>query len=461
MAEHFRSYLDPIDTHAERILHPENDAPHRGLVKHGDILLEHFMGGELVANASSADCQVWQFEHEGKKAAINIYEPDVVIPAMIRDRDLGLFYTYTGEDEPLWSPNTRLTEIPKEVQTGNPEADSMVMVGELLLGTTERVRNVGYAAARLVEPLRDARSRLRWNMSTDRTKEEIHAHYDVAQAVYTGPHGFLDRYVQYSAGLLPPSGEFTDLEDLQERKIQSLINMLELDSADTLLEIGTGWGGLITEIANHVPHIEITSLTLSGEQAKRARSRIREAGHEDRVKILEKDYRDLDARGYFDRLVTVEMIEAVAWQDMDVFFDALAGFVDPDMGRIAIQSINLDPKRFAAHKQNDKNFSNKAIFPGGILTPRSFIEDKMADRGYELDQMADLGISYAYTLREWLANLCSNGDALTAQWLEEGVPEEKIRRFYRGMVYYLAFCQAGFRTGHLEDYQQVFASSPK
>ncbi|HVV67135.1 MAG TPA: class I SAM-dependent methyltransferase [Candidatus Saccharimonadales bacterium] len=454
MTEHFRSYLDPIDTYAEPILHPEHDVLHRGLIKYGNVLMERLLGAELVSD--NEDGQTWKFSRGGQTAAIDIHEPDVVIPALIRYRDLGLFYTYTGEKEPLWEPNTTLTEIPPEVDTGHPEADSMAMVGELLLGATQGVRQAGYTAANLLAPFRDMRSRLQWQMSTARTKEEIHAHYDVSQDIYVGPHGFLDAYVQYSAGLLPPDGEFTTLEDLQERKIQSLINMLELESADTLLEIGTGWGGLITEIADHVPHIEITSLTLSGEQAKRARARIKEAGHEDRVKVLERDYRDLKADGFFDRLVTVEMIEAVAWQDMDVFFDALTNFVDPEIGRIAIQSINLDPRRFAAHKQNEKNFSNKAIFPGGILTPRGFIEDEMAKRNFELEQKEDLGISYAYTLREWLGNMWEHKDALTQQWLNEGVPAEKIERFYRGMTFYLAFCEAGFRTGHLEDWQQVF-----
>lgn len=455
MAEHFRDYLDPaIDTYAERVLHPEDGWLHRGLVKYGPSAIKRLGLGELVAGDENG--QTWQFVHNGQTAAIDIHEPDVVIPALLRYRDLGLFYTYTGEKEPLWEPNTTLTEIPRKVNTGHPEADSMAMVNEVLLGATKQVRQAANQAARLVAPVRDLRSRLQWQMNTDRTKDEIHAHYDVSQDVYTGPHGFLDKYVQYSAGLLPPSGEFTSLEDLQERKIQSLIAMLQLDSADTLLEIGTGWGGLITEIANQVPDLEITSLTLSNEQAKRARNRIRQAGHEDRVEVLEMDYRHLKNR-VFDRLVTVEMIEAVAWQDMDVFFDALTNFVDPEIGRIAIQSINLDSKRFAAHRQNDKNFASQAIFPGGVLTPRSFIENKMARRGYPLDQLADLGPSYAYTLREWLSNLCDNKDALTAQWLNDGVPKEKIGRFFRGMVFYLASCEAAFRTGHLKDYQQVFS----
>lgn len=456
MAEHFRDFLDPaIDPYATAVLEPTQDVGHRFLVNHGAGILER-LGGERVPGPIGS--QRWEIADGSRVAVMDIHEPDVVIPAILRYADVGLFYTYTGKDNPLWTPVPELTTIPAEVDSGHPVPDSLVALSELLYKAAAVPRTVGRLAAQATAPLRDARARRQWSMSSDRTKQEIWAHYDLSQDVYVGPHGFLDeQFVQYSSGLLLPGRQFESLEELQEQKIDSLARKLELDSADTLLEVGGGWGGLAVALAQRAPHIHITSLTVSDEQLQRAQQRAEAAGVADRVTFIGKDYRDLEVEKPFDRVVSVEMIEAVDWRDMDTYFDSLVQFVDPDSGIIVIQSINIKPGHFAQHRHN-KSFANTAIFPGGGLTPRRFIQDSLFDRGWRTHEATELGPSYALTVREWIRNLYDNRPALSAAWQNEGIPVEKIDRFYRGFGLYLAFCEAGFRpvTGNIEGWQQTF-----
>jgi cyclopropane fatty-acyl-phospholipid synthase-like methyltransferase len=456
MAEHFRDFLNPdIDPYAERVLRPESDFTHRALLKTGPRIL-NALGAELVCEEGRV--QHWDFNNGPNRSVMEIERPDIVIPAMLRYGDVGLFYTRTAEDIPLWAPNVRATSVPADVDTGNPEVDCLVPLLEDLYVSASPQRQLGRVAAKFAAPVRDSLARMRWSVSTGRTKGEIAAHYDLTQEVYTGDHGFLDdEFVQYSSGLLPPGHEFESLGDLQAHKVDALAGKLQLDTARNLLEVGGGWGGLAVALAERAPHLKITSLTISDEQLKRARQRAEDAGVSDRVQFVGKDYRDLDADQSFDRVVSVEMIEAVDWRDLDTYFDALAGFVNPHIGVIALQSINIKPEHYAQHRHN-KSFANTAIFPGGALAPKETIIDKMADRGWSLHEETDLTSSYALTLREWIRNFCENEPELTAKWLEAGVPSSQIRRFQDGFKFYLAACQAGFRpvTQNIQCWQTAF-----
>ncbi len=138
------------------------------------------------------------------------------------------------------------------------------------------------------------------------------------------------------------------------------------------------------------------------------------------------------------------MIEAVAWQDHPVYFNKLAEFINPDTGRIALQTINIEPEQFASQKHNP-NFANTAIFPGGVLTPAEEIVYQMHWRGLQIhgeDGVTDTTPSYAITTREWTRNLQANRAALTEKWLAEGIPQDAIDRFYKGKTFYLQASQA-------------------
>jgi|GEM_PF-1652230 len=457
MAEHFRDFLHPeTDAVAEKILHPTRGRLQQGLAKLGQEVLTE-LGG--IRTSGSSDGQRWRFPYgNGGMAVMDIYEPDVVLPALLRHGDTGLFYTYTGEDRPLWTPNGELSRIPEDVDTGNPEADALVPLVTALYEKTHWVRQARWAAATVLAPLRDPIARRRWTQSTDRTKEQITMHYDASQEAYTGPNGFLDeRYVQYSAGLLRPGSEFTSLEDLQEAKIDSLAKKLGLDTAETLLEIGGGWGGLAVELATRYPNLHITSLTVSDEQLDRARARAKTAEVDDRVEFLGADYRDLVAKQRFDRIVSAEMIEAVAWPDMGVYFDAINTFADSDNGAATIQAITVKQKQLADQRHNSSVLKT-AIFPGGVLVSDEYIIKQMVQRGWKLHEKTALGPSYAHTIREWQRKLQANRPVLTENWRDRGISADKIERYYRGFSFYFGGCIATLRPelDHIQDWQLAF-----
>ncbi|HET7673371.1 MAG TPA: cyclopropane-fatty-acyl-phospholipid synthase family protein [Candidatus Saccharimonadales bacterium] len=453
MSQHLRDFNDP---EAAPILQPELDPIQRGLMNHGETILN----GMGVNVSDTSDGKRLVINAGGHMAGMDVHEPDVVIPALLRHGSNGLFYTYTGgaDGKPLWTINSDFTAVPGDVNTGNPDSDGLVILAQALHSATERPRKVGRFAARLIAPFMDARAEQQWRMSTSRTKEEISRHYDHRQDFYVGEHGILDqKYTQYSSGLLLPGHEFESLEELQRHKVESIARKLELEGAETLLEIGTGWGGLAIALAEIAPHIKITSLTISEEQAKIARQRIKEAGLEDRIEVLCQDYRDLEPENKFDRAVSIEMIEAVDWRDLPVYFDALTRLVDPKDGVIMLQSINVAPEQEALQRRSN-GFASTAIFPGGSLVSLQTISKGMAERGWRMHEATDLTRSYDLTLREWRRNMHTNTSALTDRWVEEGNSPEAVARSNRGFDFYLAFSQAGFRKGtdHIQDWQTSF-----
>ncbi len=137
-------------------------------------------------------------------------------------------------------------------------------------------------------------------------------------------------------------------------EIDSLLDQLQLDSADTMLEIGSGWGEMAIQAAKANPNLNVTSLTLSPEQAKICRERALAEGVADRIDFLEMDYRDLDPDLRFDRILSVEMIEAVAWQDAPVFFNAIDKHLDPDTGIAVLQTINVPPEQEARQRHHKR-----------------------------------------------------------------------------------------------------------
>lgn len=443
MAEHFRDFLDPtIDTYAQKVLQPERDTIHRMLARYGERLFR-MMGAER--DTYDSPNKWYMADVNGDQVAIDVHDPERFFPAMFRYRDVGLFYGLTGDkDGPLWTPDLTRTYLPELIDSGHPEPDSLVQVVEAFSRMTRVPRAIGRRAAGAVAPIRDRRAMKAWQSSTDRTKSEISAHYDLSPEVYDV---MLDtEFVQYSSGLLAPGKDFESLHDMQEQKVESLIAMLELESAHTLLEVGGGWGGLAVAIAKRVPHLTITSLTVSHEQYLRAVKRAEEAGVADRIDFREQDYRDLEASAEFDRVVSVEMIEAVDWRDHATYFDALARHADAEHGRVVLQAITIRPEQFASQR-HIKSFANTAIFPGGVLTPREVIDTHFGKRGWQPDGKVNLGSSYALTLREWIRNLWDSKSALDTKWRGEGIADDKIDRFWRGFSFYLAASEAGFRPG--------------
>lgn len=461
---HFRDFTHPaIDPVAEMLCDDMNPRARAGLERVAGHALRA-LGGE---RQPSGEGQRWVFPYAGgQRAAVDIFEPATVLPSWLMRRDTGMFYTLTGRDDDrgaLWLPDARHTTLPEEARTGDELGDGLYAVTRAMLERTARIRRVGHVAAAGIATPRDLFARAQWRMDPAKTKEEIWAHYDIDPRIYTGPYGFLDDQAQYSSGLLLPGRRFESHGAMQETKIASLIEQLRLEDGQRVLEIGSGWGGLAVAIAK-AKNVQVTSLTLSREQRILAEQRAQSEGVADRVTFVEQDYRHFSPSQKFDRLVSVEMIEAVDWRDLGVFFDAIDRFLDEKNGIAAIQAITTPDVVQEAAQRHIRTFGNIAIFPGGRLASVETIRSHMEDRGFRLREQVELGSSYVLTLREWRRNFAQHFPPLKGQWLQEGTSEAQIERFHRGWLFYLAACQAGFSEGtgpggrpHIGDQQLAFA----
>jgi cyclopropane-fatty-acyl-phospholipid synthase len=235
------------------------------------------------------------------------------------------------------------------------------------------------------------------------------------------------------------------LERAQTAKLERICAKLELRPDHHVLEIGTGWGGFAVHAAA-TRGCRVTTTTISREQHDHAVARVRAAGLEDRVKVLLDDYRDLTGR--YDKLVSIEMIEAVGWKDFDTFFRVCSDRLTHD-GSMLLQAIVMDDRAYQVERAS-KSFIRTLIFPNGCLPSRAVIARCVA-RVTDLDavHLEDLTPHYAETLRRWRGNF----DAAQEQ-LETLGYDERFRRLWR---MYLAYCEAGFAERRISLIQTVLA----
>jgi cyclopropane-fatty-acyl-phospholipid synthase len=271
-------------------------------------------------------------------------------------------------------------------------------------------------------------------------RKNISAHYDLGNDLFAS---FLDERMMYSCGYFPRAG--ASLEEAQLAKLGRICERLRLNRDTHLLEIGSGWGGLAVHAARE-HGCRVTTTTISREQHELARARVREAGLEDRVTVLLEDYRDL--RGSYDRLVSVEMIEAVGWQYFDDFFRRCDRLLAPD-GAMLLQAITIDDGIYEAEKAA-RSFANTHVFPGGCLPSLAAIGDSVrrvtSMREVWLD---DITAHYPPTLAAWRERFLGAWERLRAHGYDE--------RFRRLWDFYLCSSEAGFRERRIGDVQALFA----
>jgi cyclopropane-fatty-acyl-phospholipid synthase len=314
---------------------------------------------------------------------------------------------------------------------------------ELLLIVT---REIGRAdpARRRVRPLLTPFQRLGTlkMLNTRRNaREHISSHYDAGNDMF---ELFLDREnMMYSSAYFEHEGQ--SLEDAQLARLDRICELLELTSDDHLLEIGTGWGGMATHAAT-TRGCRVTTTTISEGQRRYAEQRVREAGLSDRVRVLGADYRDLE--GSYDKLVSVEMIEAVGWEWFDTYFGRCSRLLKPD-GLFFLQAIVVDDAIYETEKRT-RSFANELIFPGGCLPSVEAIQSSIASET-DLRTLAleDISASYVRTLHEWRDRFV----AATGE-LERLGYDERFRRLWR---LYMAMSEAGFAIGRIRDVQMLFA----
>ena len=236
----------------------------------------------------------------------------------------------------------------------------------------------------------------------DRARRHVAAHYDLGDDLF---ELFLDGTMTYSCALFDSPG--MTLADAQERKLDAICRKLELRPDDHVLEIGSGWGSFAIHAAGRYG-CRVTTTTISREQHATTTERVRAAGLSDRVEVLLEDYRDL--RGRYDKVVSVEMIEAVGWQYFDEYFRRCGELLAPD-GLMLLQAILIDDDAFEAEKAT-RSFINEFIFPSGCLPSRRVVEDctrRVTDLG--VAGVEDLTAHYPETLRRWRENFLAASEA--------------------------------------------------
>ncbi|MCK1385677.1 cyclopropane-fatty-acyl-phospholipid synthase family protein [Bradyrhizobium sp. 21] len=295
-----------------------------------------------------------------------------------------------------------------------------------------------FAGNALVRLCRRALHRLRRN-TRQGSRLNIHAHYDLGNEFFAA---WLDPSMTYSSALFSPGT--TDLLAAQQHKYQQLAKAIELRPGHTLLEIGCGWGGF-AEYAAKSCGAKVLALTISKEQHAFASRRIQEAGLTENVEVRLQDYRDQD--GQFDRIASIEMIEAVGEPFWPTYFGQLHRRLKPG-GLAGIQAITVRDELFESYRRR-VDFIQRYIFPGGML-PSPNVLRLLGDR-LEIPLIREqvFGQDYARTLAVWRANFGQAWVDLTSLGFDE-----PFRRLWE---YYLCYCEAGFRAGKIDVRQLVFA----
>lgn len=286
------------------------------------------------------------------------------------------------------------------------------------------------AGLRLPRLFNRARHLLRAN-SRRGSRRNIAYHYDLGNDFY---RLWLDQSMTYSSALYRADNE--TLEEAQENKLDRIAELLASPPDAEILEIGCGWGALATRLAK--TGAKVRGITLSTEQLAHARDIVRKSGVGEQVMLELQDYRD--CQGAFDRIVSIEMVEAVGEQYWPIYFNKLRQLLKAD-GRAVLQVIIIADSRFETYRKG-ADFIQRYIFPGGMLPTKALIAAHAEKAGLKLVASECFGESYARTLADWRARFRQSSGALQTLGFDQ--------RFRRLWEYYLAYCEAGFRAATID-----------
>ena len=382
-------------------------------------LLRRVRSGRLVLQEAWSDGQFAFGPDDGElRTTVVVHSPDVY-RLLVRERSVGLGQAYA---DGLWDTDDIVT---------------LFRIGAREIGRSDRIRG---RLAPLSSPLQRLATLPVLNTRRG-ARRNIAAHYDLGNEMF---ELFLDReWMMYSSALFERPD--ATLEEAQRAKLERICEALELRSDQHLLEVGTGWGGLALYAASRYG-CRVTTTTISRAQREYAEGRIRAAGLEERVQVLGADYRELTGR--YDRLASIEMIEAVGWEYFDSFFERCSALLEPN-GLMFLQAISIDDRAYEGEKRA-RTFSNTLIFPGGCLPSLSAMQRSVARRtDMRPVRLEDIGSSYVLTLRHWRGRFM----AASKQLAELGYDE----RFRRLWEMYFAISEAGFHEARLRDLQLVYA----
>ena len=270
-----------------------------------------------------------------------------------------------------------------------------------------------------------------------RAKKNIEYHYDIGNSFY---EIWLDNVMTYSSGIIQKENE--ELFQAQKNKYEKLIKKMDIKPHHKVLEIGCGWGGMAEYIGKNLG-CDYTGITISPNQKEFAEKRMISNKIEKKTNIKLCDYRDI--KGTFDRIISIEMIEAVGEKYWDTYFSKINNCLKKG-GLAGIQMILIDNKKFNSYRKS-VDFIQKYIFPGGMLPSHEIIRDSFTKNGLKEISNNSFGESYAKTLKIWRNNFNSSLDKLTKIGIDA-----KIQRLFH---YYFSYCEAGFSDGQIDVSQKI------
>ncbi len=309
---------------------------------------------------------------------------------------------------------------------GSWRCSDLLGLVRIFLRNREVMDTMDYGITRLKGPVHKIMHLFNRN-TRNGSRKNISAHYDIGNDLFKL---FLDDTMMYSSAYYEKPD--MSLDEAAVAKLDLVCRKLDLGPEDHLLEIGTGWGGLAIHAARYYG-CKVTTTTISEEQYQLATDRVREAGLEHSISVLKQDYRDLD--GQYDKLVSIEMIEAIGHQYMNTYFKKCASLLKPD-GMMLIQAITIKDQYYKSALK-DVDFIKKFIFPGGFLPSISAMSEaicKITDM--KIFHLQDIGPHYARTLKDWRERFFNRLDDIR----ELGYSDEFIRLW----EYYFCYCEGGF-----------------
>ncbi len=317
-------------------------------------------------------------------------------------------------------------------------SDDLTGVVRLMLRNREALDGLETGAASLAGTLRRLLHALHAN-SRRGARRNIRAHYDLGNAFFAQ---FLDETLTYSCALFERPD--ATLAEASAAKYDRIAQLLDLRPSDHLLEIGAGWGGFAMHAAARYG-CRVTTTTISPAQLSLARQRVHQSGLDDRITLLGLDYRDL--RGTYDKLASIEMIEAIGPEQYEAFYRQCARLLAPE-GRAVIQAITIPDDRYEAARR-EVDFIKRYIFPGSSIPSRSVLAAAAAAAELAPVRADEIGLHYAETLRRWRENLLAHRGPVVALGYDE--------RFLRLWEFYLCYCEGGFLERAIGAAQLVYA----
>jgi cyclopropane-fatty-acyl-phospholipid synthase len=316
------------------------------------------------------------------------------------------------------------------------QCDDLTGMVELFLCNREYIEKTGaFTRWFFIKPVHLLQRCLHRNTKKG-SRRNIGAHYDLGNDLF---ELFLDETMMYSCGIFEHPQ--ATLQQASEAKLARICDKLQLKPDDHVLEIGTGWGGFALYAASR-HGCRITTTTISRQQYNYTRQRIRQAGLEDRITLLFEDYRSLS--GSYDKLVSIEMIEAIGHRYFDTYFRKCSELLKPD-GMMLLQSITISDQRYRIARKS-VDFIQHYIFPGGCLPSISALSDSIARKtNMRIFHLEDIGTHYATTLRHWRERFLTNVERVRQLNYSE--------HFIRMWEYYLSYCEGGFRQQCIGDVQ--------